>query len=80
MANPEILGIVHMGADGGAHAMIPSLTPSLDSHQVLDCSPPGSNSALGSDALTDPKSETLKGPPMGENLGAEGTHWVMEIL
>ena len=60
--------------------MIPSLTPSLDSCQVLDCSPPGSNSALGSDALTDPKSETLKGPPVGENLGAEGTHWVMEIL
>ena len=75
MANPETLGIVQMGANGGAHFFrlkIPSLAPSLDFRQVLDCSPLGSNSALGSDALNDPKSETLKGPPVGENLGQRG--------
>ena len=54
------------------HPVIPSLAPSLDFCQVLDCSPPGSNSALGSDALTDPKSEALTGPTVGENLGQRG--------
>ena len=44
----------------------------VDFRQVLDCSPLGSNSALDSDALTDPKSETLKGPPVGENLWQRG--------
>ena len=43
------------------------------------CSPPGSNSAQGSDVpLTVPKGETL-GRLDWERTGAEGTHWVLGV-
>ena len=44
------------------------------------CSPPGSDSAQGSDvSLTVPKGETLEGID-GRGIGAEGTHWAARIF
>ena len=49
--------------------MIPSLVTSLGSGHVLFCSPPGSDSALGSDVLTDSKGEALKAPKWERGWG-----------
>ena len=79
---PETLVRVQTGGHGGLTLLkVPSLVSLLS---VLTtswfCSPPGSDSAQGSDvSLTVPKGETLESLDWKE-IRAEGTHWVARIF